>query len=219
MPMTTQCRRSSPTRGVCRGSSRGPLRSTRQVRGSIPDGSALLLSSEHGSACPSEVARNSGLGGSCRIPGRVRGSLPPGDAARKRLPWRQEGCSCARHDKPNVWPMAYERPAMSVERLLACGHRRRVTEQLLIVPTEGALSGHSPSCQALAEQPARRSPLTRASRRGQTKRRRTSWTSSTHPRRFPTTDTGSVSAWTRAGPATAATSRIRCSTAGVTSMQ
>ena len=121
--------------------------------------------------------------------------------------------------QPNVWPMAYERPAMSVERLLACGHRRRETEQLLIVPTEGAHSGRSPSRQALAEQPARRSPLTRASRRGQTKRRRTSWTSSTHPRRFPTTDTGSVSAWTRAGPATAATSRIRCSTAGVTSMQ
>ena len=85
----------------------------------------------------------------------------------------------ARHDKPNVWPMAYERPAMSVERPLACGHRRRETQPLPMVPTEGALSAHSPSCRALAEQPARRSPLTRASRRGQTKHRRTSWTSST----------------------------------------
>ena len=123
----------------------------------------------------------------------------------------------ARHDKPNVWPMAYERPAMSVERPLACGHRRRETQPLPMVPTEGALSAHSPSCRALAEQPARRSPLTRASRRGQTKHRRTSWTSSTHPRRSPTTDTGSVSAWTRAGLATVATSPIRCSTVGVTS--
>ena len=52
----------------------------------------------------------------------------PGDAARKRLPRRREGCACARHDKPNVWPMAYERPAMSVERLLACGQRRRETQ-------------------------------------------------------------------------------------------
>ena len=65
----------------------------------------------------------------------------------------------ARHDKPNVWPMAYERPAISVERPLACGHRRRETQPLPMVPTEGALSAHSPSCRALAEQPARRSPL------------------------------------------------------------
>src|SRR6478735_3934474 len=47
-------------RGFCRGGSRGPMRSTRQYRGSIRDGFAPLPNSEHGSACPSEVAKNFG---------------------------------------------------------------------------------------------------------------------------------------------------------------
>ena len=77
------------------------------------------------------------------------------------MPWG------ARHDKPNVWPMAYERPAMSVERLLACGQRRRETQTAAYRPDRRRPLGTLPlvpGARRAGQRAARGSRL--ASRRG-----------------------------------------------------